>query len=251
MKVVIYRKGKKCLLQSLPAWLLVELNKEITKLRNIKKPRHKGPPRYGSLSRAFTQSELHAFLSACHNEKLRNLFTLQALLGLRIGEVVRIKESDVMNDYSLLQVHTEKAKTIDFMPLSPAVGQLLFEWIQEHKVAIDAAEGYIFFSCNRARKMPHISSNWARREFRQIAEQAGLNMSYGISRGNVKIPNKRLFRLTTHSLRHFFATQIYGMTKDMRQTQMLMRHKDIKSTAVYTHIGIEEMAATLEKLKII
>ncbi len=47
-------------------------------------------PKYGSLSKAFSDSQLERFLRVIGSDKFRLLFGYQAQLGLRIGEAIRV-----------------------------------------------------------------------------------------------------------------------------------------------------------------
>jgi hypothetical protein len=56
-----------------------------------KKYSKKKETKYGSINKGFTDEELGLFLAACRNEKGRLAFTVMAMLGLRVGEVVKIR----------------------------------------------------------------------------------------------------------------------------------------------------------------
>lgn len=42
-----------------------------------------------------------------------------------------------------------------------------------------------------------------------------------------------------HSLRHTFGRRIYSLTKDIRRVQVLLGHKSIASTGIYTEVDYE------------
>ena len=55
--------------------------------------------------------------------------------------------------------------------------------------------------------------------------------------------------ITAHGLRHSAATILpKHVEKDLRQIQELLRHKNIRATVRYTHVGYEQTRQTSEAL---
>ena len=50
-----------------------------------------------------------------------------------------------------------------------------------------------------------------------------------------------------HALRHYFATTVYSVTKDIRLTQVAMRHQSVSSTMVYTHVSNAAVEKAVER----
>jgi site-specific recombinase XerD len=48
-------------------------------------------------------------------------------------------------------------------------------------------------------------------------------------------------KVTPHSLRHVFATRVLGQTNNMRWVQLLLGHREIRTTERYTHPGLDEL----------
>ena len=55
--------------------------------------------------------------------------------------------------------------------------------------------------------------------------------------------------ITAHGLRHSAATILLNQVgKDLREIQELLRHKNIRTTVRYTHVGYEQTRRTAEAL---
>jgi len=50
-----------------------------------------------------------------------------------------------------------------------------------------------------------------------------------------------------HALRHYFATTLYRATRDIRVTQVAMRHASVTSTMIYSHINNEDVEQAVER----
>ncbi|MBI4447548.1 tyrosine-type recombinase/integrase [Candidatus Woesearchaeota archaeon] len=232
MAVVCGKEGGEKKLVSLEDLSKNKLVKLITRLSAIRKKKYKRrkQAKYGSLNRGFTDAELKRFMGVIRNEKAWMCFNLMANLGLRVGEVVILKWEDIDFQNKRVRVHTEKAQTIDFLPMTERVQKLLRLWVQKSPPEANR-EDYLF----RGQRLEHASPNWLRREFRDACKLADLNETYGDSEETMIERKRSLYRLTTHSLRHYFITRVYNKTKNPIHSQRLARHKDFGSTQVYIH----------------
>ncbi len=224
----------------MPKHELEELRLHVQKaVRRFHKPKK---PLYGNVCKGFTEQELTRFLSCCRNPKARLAFSLMANLGLRISEAAAIRHEDIDLQHRRLTVRTLKARQLDWLHLHDDVYEQLRAWQEERYDAI-VKSGHVLYS-----EHGHVSSHWLRKEFREAVILAGLDDVYGRSTESLDRPERRLHRLTTHSLRHYFITRVYRTTKDPVTTQKLARHTELGSTQVYIHTAQSELDATMSKV---
>ncbi len=246
-------KGKTVSVNDLSKGKLVKIITKLSSIRKRKFSRHK-ETKYGNINKGFTEAELKHFFSVCKNEKAYLAFFLMASLGLRVGEVVEVKASDIDPVKHKLRVSTEKAHTGDFLFLHNRVRKILYLWVRKFQEKIVQNDGFILFSDNPNGKRKNLSADWLRNEFREVCYLADLNEFYAygddVNNPNCKkmVKGRKLHRLTTHSLRHYFITHVYKKSKDPVHTQKLARHREFKSTQVYINTSQEDIDKTMREV---
>jgi len=209
--------------------------------------------KYGNTNKGFTDEELEKFFKYSRNEEFKEqlAFSMQAYLGLRIGEVVQVKISDIDLEKRTIRIDTEKSKTCDSLHLHDRIYNLLKSHIAKHEKAIQAHNGYLLYSDAPNFNRENLSEHYLRKKFREICNRAGLNEWYGYadeqSSSRVFPSGRKLHRLTTHSLRHYFGTKVYESTKDPILTSKLMRHSELRSTQIYIHTNKDKMQKGIEE----
>ncbi len=208
-------------------------------------------PKYGSLNKGFTDNQIHIFFKSIRNEKYRLLFSYQAQLGLRIGEVVRLNLKDINFQSRELRIFTEKAQTIDTLVIPLKLFEETQTFISSFKNEINEAQGYVFFrDPNKShREEGFIEPNYVRKVFRQYVIEAMLDeQAYGVSDEDNGRTQRQLHRLTTHSLRHYaitrFAKQVNG---NLVLTSRFARHSEPSITMTYIAKDKEQLYAEIDK----
>ncbi len=198
-------------------------------------------PKYGSLNKGFDEREIAAFFRVVDNPKFHLLFSYQAQLGLRIGEVVRINIKDIRFESRELVVKTEKAMTLDTLLIPAPLFKETLDYIESSSGSVEKAQGFIFFKeAGKSRTPePYLDQNYVRNAFREYVRKANLDEVYDQSDESRpgRVP-RRLHRLTTHSLRHYAITRFAEQTNgNVFLTSKFARHikPDVTTTYINTN----------------
>ncbi len=186
-------------------------------MHRVYKRRFKAPkePKYGSINKAFTETELQLFLRTVRSEKFRLLFKYQAYLGLRVGEVCQLHLGNIDFDKRELTIRSEKSRKMDSLLIPAELFKETVEYIAKNEAHIRASNGHVFYkdNDNNHNKLPHVDVNYVRKVFRDTIQAAGLDAVYGHSEETyANHSERRLFRLSTHSLRHYAITRFAKST---------------------------------------
>ena len=240
-------------LYSLSWHQLQELNSEIIQIMQSKYKKRR-TTKYGNLNKGFTEEEITKFFNMFTEREKKEFLALkmQALLGLRIGEVVNVKLSDISFEKRSILIHSEKTAKADELYLHDEIFKLLQDFVAEHKGQIAEHAGYVLFSENKIQKRLHIAPGYLRSKFREVCNRCNFVDFYDMAddynnpRANQFKKGRKLYRLTTHSLRHYFVTRVYNSTKDPVTTSKLARHVDLKTTQTYIHSSRETQDAGMK-----
>ena len=195
-----------------------------------------------NINRDFSEEELGKFFSAIDNKKHLMCFKLQAYLGLRISEAVKVNINDIDFKRRKLRVYSKKTKQMDSLHLHDSAFESLQNWIRNRQKEVMEHEGFLIYSDYRK---GHLSSDCMRNFFRLYLRRAGLDDVY-VEISTVgkqcygKASSRKLYRLSTHSLRHSFITKIYKKTLNPVVTQKCARHRNFRSTGYYINIDPQD-----------
>lgn len=122
----------------------------------------------------------------------RTIFALLYALGLRVGEVARLRRSDVDLDQQILLIRDTKFDKSRLVPFGPRVGHLLREYLglREQRGAGSLAPDAPVFSFTRR---GHVHPGTISQTFHQLVPDLGLIIPPGVASPRV------------HDLRHSFA----------------------------------------------
>lgn len=175
-----------------------------------------------------TDEEFNLLLSGLEGWELnyRLIFFIMYYMGLRIGEVVTLKHSDIIGDH--LRVNLWKQNKI----IERVIPEIVKKELEIYLFATKdfRTNNYLFQpnprSASKNQYLRKTSVNW---KFSQIRKKLGLDDVYHIC-----IDGKKLYRISPHTCRHAFITKFYHKSgNDLILTQRVIGHKKVETTANY------------------
>jgi integrase/recombinase XerD len=150
----------------------------------------------------------------------RAMLELIYACGLRISELLGLKQNDIRADAGFLRVFGKGSKE-RMVP----IGEVAMNWIlvyqekvRPHLLDKQPSDDVLFLN-NRGKKMSRMGF-W--KILKRYTDMAGIKKE-----------------VTPHTFRHSFATHLLEGGADLRIVQELLGHSDISTTQIYTHIDRE------------
>ena len=179
-----------------------------------------------------SMQEAAALIAAARNIKHQAALSVAYGAGLRASEVCRLKVGDVDSQRMALRVEQGKGAKDRYAMLSPVVLQRLRAWWRiGHAQGKILPSGWLFPGLD---VMEPLSARQLNRAVHDAAAAAGIAK-----------------RVTTHTLRHSFATHLLERKVDIRVIQVLLGHKKLETTSIYAHVAtdlLREVIGPLEEL---
>lgn len=151
--------------------------------------------------------------------RLRNLLLLEILFdtGLRVSEAVNIKIKDIdFKNHSIKVLGKGSKERIVYF--GDYASNYLEEYLSLREGIKSSDDEYLFWNKNYQK----LTRRGAEYLINNIAKKALLKQ-----------------KITPHTLRHTFATEMLNNGCDIRSVQELLGHKSLSTTGIYTHVTNE------------
>ncbi len=193
----------------------------MAKMSHVHQPR--------KLPTVLSREEAERFLAAAPGLKYRAAFSVAYGAGLRAAEVVALKVDDIDSKRMVIRVEQGKGRKDRYALLSPTLLKVLRAWWREGRA--------------RGKMLPHgwlfpgrdpvnpLTTRQLNRACHAAAEKAGLAK-----------------RVSPHTLRHSFATDLLEHGEDIRVIQVLLGHKKLETTALYAQVATRTLRAVASPL---
>lgn len=181
------------------------------------------PRKRTRLPEVMSRGEVRQLLSQVKNPKHLALLMTTYATGLRASEVTRLRLSDLSPERGTLRVIRGKGNRDRTVMLSPELWQILAAYIESHK-----PKEWLFEGRNP-------TEPYAVRSLQSIVQKA--RKSAGLRK-----------TISTHTLRHSFATHLLESGTDVRLIQELLGHANIETTLRYTHVSAQQLSKVVSPL---
>jgi site-specific recombinase XerD len=170
--------------------------------------------------------EVSKLFQVVTNLKHRSILMTAYAGGLRVSEVTHLRVSDVDGQRMMLRVEQGKGRQDRYVMLSHKLLAVLREYWKIYKT-----RHWLFAGQNPERPLTRASVH---KFFHKARLKAGITK-----------------KVSVHGLRHSFATHLLESGVNIRKIQLLLGHRSLRSTQIYTHVARDYLEDTPSPLDIL
>jgi len=174
------------------------------------------------LPNVLSKQQVLAIINSPRNIKHKAILHTIYACGLRLGELLNLKVSDIDSSRMIVTIKNGKGGKDRQVMLAEKLLVLLRAYYALYK-----PKEY-FFEGQKGLK-------YSARSVQKIF-------------GNAKIKQRILKQASVHTLRHSYATHLHESGTDIRFIQELLGHKALKTTQIYTHVSNNKLTQILSPL---
>jgi integrase/recombinase XerD len=168
-------------------------------------------------------AEVAALFQSTPNLKHRTIMMTIYAAGLRVSELINLRVTDIDSQRQLIRIRQAKGHRDRLVMLSPKLLEALRTYWKRYR-----PRTWLFPGRNPERPIVQ-TTIW------HICDQAR-------AAAHLTKP------ISPHTLRHCFATHLLEEATDLRRIQILMGHRNLKTTARYLHVSNLAVRSTISPL---
>ena len=177
-----------------------------------------------------SREEVSRLIAAAGNLKHQTALSVAYGAGLRASEVVALKVGDIDSERMTLRIEQGKGRKDRYAMLAPVLLERLRAWWRVARAQGKMLEGgWLFPGLN---PIESLSTRQLNRAVHAAAQAAKIDK-----------------RVSMHTLRHCFATHLLEQKVDIRVIQVLLGHKKLETTSMYTHVATEILREVVSPLE--
>jgi site-specific recombinase XerD len=178
------------------------------------------------LPTVLSREQVTRLLECIPNTKHRVLVMTAYATGLRLSELTHLEVGDIDSSRMLVRVRQGKGQKDRVVPLS----RRLLDELRTYWKA--ARPRRLLFPGSRPERPVH--DTLVQRAIKEAARRAGIAKN-----------------VSPHVLRHSFATHLLEAGTDLRTLQRILGHTSLSTTALYTHVTLARLQATISPLDLL
>lgn len=216
-------------------------------MKNVVRPKVKNV--HKEFTNFYSKEELQRFLqyAKSYNQKAYTFFRLLAYTGLRRGEALALKWSDIDFKENVVSVKRTLTKGLG----NKVIVQTPKTSSSYRKVAIDRNTASILKEWKQEQRKQQIVININQDHviFNLGKESIPLSDGCIVNWNNIISKQSKLSRITIHGFRHTNASLLFEAGVSMKDVQTRLGHKSVKTTMdIYTHVSKQHQNKAVEKL---
>lgn len=173
-----------------------------------------------------SREQLHQILYHADNATLYNIYMIGCDAGLRISETLNLTIEDVEFETNELVIRHGKGNKMREVPMSDRLREALLRYIQCERPKTDTDSAYLFIMPRGTK----VRANYVNEYLQKVSDE---QLGFGI---------------TSHILRHSFATELHNAGVSITKISRLLGHASTETTELYLHISKEQNQQTIEVL---
>jgi integrase/recombinase XerD len=193
----------------------------MAKMQHVRVPR--------TLPVVLSREEAARLIAAAPNLKHQAALSVAYGAGLRASEVIALKVGDIDSQRMTLRVEQGKGRKDRYAMLSPVLLERLRAWWRlGHAQGKILPGGWLFPGLDPT---DPLTARQLNRAVHGAADAAKIDK-----------------RVSTHTLRHSFATHLLEQKVDIRVIQVLLGHKKLETTSLYAQVATDLLRSVISPL---